>query len=372
MAYYTGALLAELARLHTADEWVLFTPGRAPLPPLPGPGGARPAPAFAHAPNVTLVRHRLPGRVLFGAAALTRRPRLDRLLGSGLDVVWSPAPAPLALSPDVPFALTVHDLSFLERAADFTAYERLWHRLARPGWLMRRATRVMAVSADVAARVQARFGLPPERVAVVPPAISRPPAADLEQVRRACARLGVRGEFLLFVGALEPRKAPQLLLSALARARARGLSAQLVFAGTGRLARRLQGEGVLVLGRVAADDLDALYSAALALVLPSWGEGFGLPPLEALARGTPAVVSDLPVFDETLGHAALRFPPGDEQALAAALVQIAADAELRRRLVAAGADVLDRLSWSAAAQRTRDVLAQAAHLATATALKAKP
>src|SRR5215218_5301895 len=131
VARYTRALLGALAAAHPEDEWLAFVPGREPV---------RDAPA-----GVRLVRHRLPGRALFGAAAVARRPRLDRLLG-GVDVVWAPAPAPLAVSADVPLVLTVHDRSFEERPGDFTAYERLWHRLARPRALARRADAVVCVS----------------------------------------------------------------------------------------------------------------------------------------------------------------------------------------------------------------------------------
>jgi glycosyltransferase involved in cell wall biosynthesis len=162
------------------------------------------------------------------------------------------------------------------------------------------------------------------------------------------------------VGALEPRKAPELLLRAHARARGSGLDAELAFAGSGRLSGRLRRGGARLLGPVAGAELDALYAGALALVMPSWLEGFGWPPLEALARGTPALVSDLPVFRETLGDAALRFPAGDERALSDALVRIGADPELRRRLVAAGRESLASLTWDRAAQRAREVLAEAA------------
>src|SRR3954453_16299206 len=110
--------------------------------PFP-PGRAR----VRGAAGVRVVRHRLPGRALFGAAAVARRPRLDRLLG-GVDVVWAPAPAPLALSLGVPLVLTVHDRSFEGRPGDFTRYERLWHRLARPRAL---AARAAAVACDAEA-----------------------------------------------------------------------------------------------------------------------------------------------------------------------------------------------------------------------------
>src|SRR4051794_12238269 len=91
VARYTRSLLGALAAAHPEDEWLAFVPGRERVR---APAGVR------------VVRHRLPGRALFGAAAVARRPRLDRLLG-GVDVVWAPAPAPLALSPGVPLVLTV-------------------------------------------------------------------------------------------------------------------------------------------------------------------------------------------------------------------------------------------------------------------------
>ena len=357
VAHYTTALLSELARLYPEDEWVLFLPGRRPLRVVAGPGGGTAA-SLLDAPNVNLRRHAVAGRALFGAAALTGRPRLDRMLGGGLDVLWSLAPAPLALSPGVPFALTVHDLSFVDRPSDFTPYERLWHRLARPRRLVGRATRVIAVSNVVGHELTARYGLDQRRLAVVHSGVSRPHGGS--DPAGVAARLGLGVDYLLCVGALEPRKEPLLLRGAYERARAHGLRAELAFAGSGRLARRLAGEGIHLLGQVEPEDLDALYAGALALVMPSRREGYGLPPLEALARGTPPVVSDLPVYDETVADAALRFPPGDPDALANALLRIAADGAERERLVERGRRALAGRTWEAAARRTRAVLAEAA------------
>ena len=86
-----------------------------------------------------------PGRLRLGTAALVSRPRLDRL-APGCDVVWLPAPAPVAVSNGMPYVLTVHDLSFEHRARDYPAYDRLWQRLARPARLVRRAEQVLCVS----------------------------------------------------------------------------------------------------------------------------------------------------------------------------------------------------------------------------------
>jgi glycosyltransferase involved in cell wall biosynthesis len=330
VARYTRSLLGALAAAFPADEWVAFVPGREPVRGVPG---------------VEIGRHPLPGRALFGAAALARRPRLDRLLG-GVDVLWAPAPAPLALSRGVALVLTVHDRSFEVRPRDFTPYERLWHRLARPRALARRAAAVAVVSEAVRDDVRRAWGVEAE---VVPPGVLPVPPAPAP----------VREPYLLWVGALEPRKAPDVLARAYARARAGGLTADLVVVGDGRAP--LDGPGVRRLGPTADDGaLAALYAGALALVAPSWLEGFGLPPVEAAAHGTPSVLSDIPVFAETLGDGALRVPPGDEAALAAALLRIATDAALRERLGAAARAAAARYDWTRSAHAMHAVLERAA------------
>ena len=278
------------------------------------------------------------GRALHGTAALLGRPRLDQRLG-GVDVVWLPAPAPVAVSHDTPYVVTFHDIGFVERPGDLTAYERLWHRLARPAALARRAARVIAPTADTAAKVGARFGVDVSVVSGGPGDPGPPPSPE------AIAALRERfGSYFLYVGALEPRKALDRLVVA-----HRGLDSALVLAGEGRLAAQLAGPRVHVLGRVSAAEKAALYAGALAVVLPSWVEGYGYPPLEAYAHGTPAIVSDLPALRETAGAGALYVPPGDVPGLAAAMRELAEDGALRRRLAAGGTDALRDCTWQVAA-----------------------
>jgi glycosyltransferase involved in cell wall biosynthesis len=339
VARYLRCLLEALAELEPRDEYVVLVAGADDPAPF-GP------------PNVRTVRSRVPGRVLFGAAALTGRPRLDRLAG-GCDVAWAPAPAPLAVSSGVPLVLTVHDMSF-EHGEDFGRYERLWHRLARPERLAWRAARVICPSAAVREAALARWNLPAGRVTVV-----RSGAGALPGVAGALPG-AVAPPYVLAVGALEPRKLPGVLVEAHALARARGLGASLVLAGDGPLRAELERTQATVLGHVPDGTLDALYAGALALACVSRDEGFGFTPVEALARGTPVVVADLPVFEETLGDGALRVPPGDAEALADALLRLERDAGLRERLVAAGRGAVAELSWERAARETRAVLAEAA------------
>ena len=291
-------------------------------------------------------------RLGYAAAAFIGRPRLDRQLG-GCDVLWAPAPAPLAVSPGVPLVLSIHDLSFEHRPRDYTAYERFWHRRAHPRALARRAARVIAVSESVRGQLLDEWSLPEEKVVAIPSGPGRPPRGG------GAAPAGLPPDYLLVVGGIEPRKRIDLLLDAHERARRGGLSAELVLAGDGPLRERAAAAGATTLGVVPADELDGLYAGARALVLASREEGFGFTPLEALARGTPAVVPDLPPFRETLGDAALTFPPGDAEALAGALLRIEHEPGLGERLVAAAAEPLRRLSWERAASETRAVLAAA-------------
>jgi glycosyltransferase involved in cell wall biosynthesis len=315
VARFTRGLLAALAERFEGDEWLAFVPGRTPVTPV-------------H-PRVRLVRHRLGGRALFAAAAIARRPTLAALVG-GADVVWLPAPAPVA--PGAPYVLTVHDRSWERRPHDFSAYERAWHALARPRALARAAAAVTADSHAVAAELRGAWGI---EAAIVSPGVGALPVRP-----RA-------GRYLLFVGADEPRKGLDVLRDAYARARAKGLDAELVVVGDG-------GQ------RVDDGELAALYAGALAVVQPSHLEGFGLPPLEAAAHGTPAIVSDLPCFAETLGDAALRVPPGDAEALAEAIVRLAGDEALRARLGAAARERAADYTWERAADALHPLLAKAA------------
>lgn len=346
---YLGCLLAELARANPDDRYAVLVPGAI------GEEARRLA-----APNIELHGTRLPSQAVFGAAALAGRPRADRMVG-GCDVFWAPAVAPLAVSAGTPFVVTVHDLSFEHRPRDYSRYQRAWHALARPRRLGRRAARVITVSETVRREVEAEWGLAPGRVVTV---LSGPGNAGREPAGAAPARGPGRSalpeRFFLAVGALEPRKRPELLVDAHARARAEGLEAGLVFAGEGPLRERLSSSGATLLGYVQDEQLHDLYAGALALVCVSSEEGFAFTPLEALARGTPAIVADLPVFTETVGGGALPVPPGDADALAQALLRLERDGALRQELVTAGASAAAGLSWERAAGETRAVLEHAA------------
>ena len=335
---YVRSLLEALVRGFPGDEYAVLVPGAAK-------GLERRSFGLVHGSTVG-------SRPLFAAGALTGRPRVDRLVG-GCDVAFIPAVAPVAVSASVPFVLTVHDLSFQQRPSDFSPYDRVWHRIARPRMLAQRAARVITVSESVRDQVLVEWQLPKSKVVPIPSG----PGGETGQPGRRPA--GTPDRYVLAVGALEPRKRPDLLVEAHARAREAGLSAGLVFAGDGPMRAELERSHATVLGFVDDAELEALYADALALACVSHDEGFSFTPLEAITRGVPAVVSDLPVFTETLGDGALRVPVGDADALAEALVRLERDGGVRDRLVAAGGAAVSELSWDRAAAQTREVLLDA-------------
>ena len=337
---YTARLLCTLVDRHPRDDWVAVVPGGARLAdPLP--------------PEIEVVRTSVPGRALFAAAALTRRPRLDRIAG-GADVVWLPAPAPVAVTAGVPIVLTVHDRSFEARPRDFTPYERLWQRAARPRRLAAGAARVVAVSQTVRDELLgAGWPLAADRTRVILSGPGTIPVSTTTNGHREVAE-----PYLLAIGALEPRKGLDVLLDAFAAA---DVNARLVVVGDGRLAPRLAAQpDVIALGKVDEVRLDSLLRHALALVHPAHLEGFAFPPLEAAARGVPSIVADLPIYAETLGDGALRVPAGDVGALAAAMTSFVGDGAARARVGAAAAAAAALLSWDRAADELRAVLAEAA------------
>jgi glycosyltransferase involved in cell wall biosynthesis len=183
-------------------------------------------------------------------------------------------------------------------------------------------------------------------------------AQDPDAARELLRRRGVpAAPFLLHVGGTRPRKNVPLLLRAFARYRLQGGQAGLVLAGPGRAPA--PPAGVLHLGYVSDDLLLALYDTAAALVISSESEGFGLPVLEAMARELPVVSTPCGGVADAAAGAALLLETNDEQELAAALLRVVGDDELRRDLVERGRVRVGEAMWERSARRLREVLAEA-------------
>lgn len=252
------------------------------------------------------VRSLLPELQGLGAGEIveTQRPRR-------LDVFHSPWIDGALLRSPVPMVVTLHDLIPLKRRGE---YLRTGLRFRLRYVAVQRAVRLIVPTQAVAADAAALLSVPAERVAVIPEAaasvLGPRSASEIVAVRE---RHGLPERYLLWVGGLE-HPDPRKRVAALAGARR---ELPLVLVGrAGRWAREI--EGVTITGEVSDDDLAAIYAGAHALVFPSDDEGFGLPPVEALACGTPVVACEVPAVREVLGDRATFVPVGDLAALVAA------------------------------------------------------
>lgn len=341
---YVDGLLSGLRELPDPPEVVLtaFTwRGTAPLLALAGSG-------------VRVAPRRAPARVLQAAWGRFGVPPVEVLSGPvavfhGTNFVLPPTRRAAGV-------VTVHDLAYLHHADTVSAASRRYRALVPRG--LRRAAAVCAVSATVAAELVEHYQVDAERVVVTPNGLSPawlagPPPFTTAELRSR----GLPERYVLFVGNLEPRKNLPVLLDAYRSLRGRRHDAPpLLLVGPRGWGPELDLSGlapgsVVVAGYLDEPALTRVVAAAGCLVLPSREEGFGLPPLEALACGVPVVVSDLPVFREVLGEQADYVPVGDADALAAALER-AADAVPTEAVRAARRAHAQRFTWRRCAEAT--------------------
>ena len=254
-----------------------------------------------------------------------------------------------------PLVVTVHDLVFLRQPEHLTARGISFHR--RGLSIARREASAVVVPSEYSKADLASEGFDADRVFVAPHGADVPTDVDDTTVAERLRALGVRRPFLLFVGTIEPRKGVGDVLDAHAALRVTRPDLDLVLAGPPGWgeAPDLDRPGVVSTGNVGDVELDALYRSAVALALPERYSGFGLPVIEAMARGCPVVVSDAASLPEVAGDAGVVVPVGDVDALAGALASIIDDDAHRNALSAAARSRASLFTWERSAELHRNV-----------------
>src|SRR5687768_5684050 len=265
-----------------------------------------------------------------------------------------------------PTVVTIHDLSLLLHSSTHEARAVRRARLLLP-LMARRAKLIITPSEPIKNEVCEHLRIQSKKVFAVPLA-PRANFTPLELARtiETRRRLNVEDEFLLFVGTIEPRKNLLTLVRALEEVlRTTELRPQLVIAGkvgwkVDDVLAELQGspnaDRLRLIGFVSDNDLRALYSSCRAFVYPSVYEGFGLPPLEAMACGAPVVSSRVPSIKESVARV---ISATDWRSLAGAMVELLTDEQARQSLSIRGREYAQEFSWQRTAALTRQVYAQA-------------
>lgn len=353
---YTRGIVSALARLDETNQYTLVVPRDAgALPDNPGAANMR----FLRLPFsdwlLTVAWHRLrlplPVDAFTGPLDLFHAP----------DFVLPPLRRGRAI-------VTVHDLSFMRfpQCADKGLVAYLNSVVPRS---LRRAHLILADSTATRQDLITLLGMPPQKVTVVPAGVGpeyRPitDEALLAEVRR---RYSLPRRFILHVGTLEPRKNLPRLMEALAAISTQERDVRLVLVGgKGWLYQDIfdtvdrlgLGERVVFPGYVAEADLPAVYNLATVVAYPSLYEGFGIPPLEAMACGVPVVCSNSSSLPEVVGDAALQIAPEDSDGLAAALLSALNNEDMRRHMRQRGLERARLFTWPAAAARLLEAYKQ--------------
>ena len=291
---------------------------------------SRYAVAWGGRPQLDIRRWRVPARVARVAWRSLGRPHIDRLTGD-VDVVH----ATNFVLPPVRRAatvVTVHDLSFCRDDA-FPGGEAL--RRLTP-WSVGRADVVITPTQAVASEVVDRYGSA-VNIAVTPEGVSPVFFGATRLSESTLAAMGIPGPFILVVGTIAPRKNLATLVAAWDAVRRSLPGWSLVVAGPAGWGPDLaHTSGVILIGWVGDETLPGLLAASEVFCFPSLYEGFGLPPLEAMAAGVPCLVGRYSAAAEVLGDAAILIDPVDERAWSEALMSIARDESARRSLAVAG------------------------------------
>jgi glycosyltransferase involved in cell wall biosynthesis len=267
------------------------------------------------------------------------------------------------LPPSMPCkgAVVVHDMSFRAHPEYFPRAVA-WYMRWLTGWSVRRADCVLTVSEFSRQELLHYHAVDEGKVIAIHNGVAAefhpaPNRTTMAVDQETLSRYGVTQPYILALGNIHPRKNLTRLLDAYVRLRQQDPSVPpMVWAGlerwgSGELLERARGAGILLTGFIDQRDLPTLYRQAKMLIYPSLYEGFGLPPVEAMACGTPVITSNTTSLPEVVGEAALLVDPTDVEAIAAAMRRLLGDVALGHNLRQKGLERAKAFSWQQTARR---------------------
>lgn len=342
---YTFNLLIALLAVDSVNQYTLFSSSHKKFD-LPV--------EFLNNPRVEHRHFNCSSKLFNFSLKFFNRPRLNRLI-EPVDVWWFPNLNFWSLDSGCPWVMTVHDLSFAELPWAYSVKRRLWHMAINPIKKLRQALAIAAVSQHTKNDLTQTYGLDGQKIEVVYPAL---PEFNLTEVNNVNQELFLPDKYLLFLGTLEPRKNIESVIRAFGELALPGYS--LVIAGKHgwlykkiyQLVNKLKlNDKVRFLGYVSVARKKTLLKKASLLIWPSFYEGFGLPPVEAMAVGVPVISSANSSLPEVLGDAALLVDPYNIQELKQAISQVLTDDALRQSLIQKGYEQVKKFSWQESARR---------------------
>lgn len=282
----------------------------------------------------------------------------------GRRLFWVPAYDAACLAPG-PLAITMHDVNHLAFSQHFGPQHAVYFRTVVK-LACERARVILVPSAFARNEAVQRLRLSPERMRVTPYGVSVPTRPEPAAIAKVLKKHGIPPRYVLYVGNFKAHKNPGTLLAQAPRW-SKELPLVLLGGTEGELgaaltSARAAGARVHVVKQVPDAELWPLVAGATVFAFPSRYEGFGLPPLEAMALGVPVVSSNAASLPEVVGNAAITIDPDDADGFAEAIARVAGDAELAKTLVSKGLARAAELTWERCAEQTAAALLEAARL----------
>jgi len=330
--------------------------------------------------NVQLKDFKIPNRFFFVGARYLQRPKIDRLL-KGIDLYFNPHFFAAPLSADCRKIVTFHDLSFERYPQFFSWRKRGWQRFLMDAQQEAvQADKIIAVSQSTKNDLIDLYGIKPGKIRVIYSGIGEQfrPIGKRSNMRSEAPKLrslapkltvvrkkyNLPDRFILYFGTIEPRKNIIGLIKAFELLK-RKRPVNLVIAGAkGWLDKDIfktanqskQARDIFFTGFIEEVDKPYLYNLAELFVYPSFFEGFGFPPLEAMACGVPTIVSNVSSLPEVVGRGALMIDPYHIDELAWAMETVLTDNMLKEKLIEKGISQAKKFSWQKCARQTLKVL----------------
>lgn len=360
---YTINLLTHLFAVDKKNDYVLFLNSFSR--PAFDPG------LFKEYKNVSVKTFRFPNKLLNFCLWYFRWPKIDILLG-GADILFFPNIIFAAASSGTRIIQTFHDLSFEICPETFSFKRRLWHSFVNPGGLARRADRIIAVSESTADDLVDIYKIDRNKIKIIysaaPPGFSKIDRNDPKMVALR-KKYGLPYKFILFLGTVEPRKNIGSLVRAFNEIKKyvhpEIEKVRLVIAGSrGWKQSQIQDEiekspfrqDIILPGFIAEEDKPYVYNLATVFVYPSFYEGFGFPPLEAMSCGVPVVASNNSSLPEIVGDAGILVDPDRPDELARAIKELLVNKELADLMREKGLFRAKDFQWQKAAEKFLEII----------------
>ena len=353
---YTLNLLENIFMLDTRDEFILFF------------NSFRSSEIdfswLEKYPNVRLRKFNFPNKILNLLFWYLNWPKIDKLIG-GVDVFFMPNIIFGSVSKNAKIISTIHDLSFERYPETFSWKRRLWHTFINPRKICQHSNRIIAISQSTKNDIVNLYKINPDKITVSYNGLAEKfhivdrNDANLIRVKE---KYNLPYKFILYLGTIEPRKNISAVVQAYVQLQKKTISSdqneiakyKLVIAGAdGWLSEKIFAEiaasdcknDIVVINFVSEEDKEFVLNLASLFVYPSRFEGFGLPPLEAMACGVPVITSNNSSLPEVVGDAAIMIDPDKSSEIAQAMQELLASPELREKLIARGLVQAKKFTW---------------------------